>query len=188
MLPSKLEESVRRTMQSVLILTTLLILTLAGARASQAQQSGTQEQNEHATPETGVYRVSYRVNEMEDGKTINSRSYTIMAKAGNRESAHIGSKIPVAFQGKLDYHDVGMAFSCVVHPQQGSVGVHSEFNMNTVANGESASSPMSPPVMRQFFLADDTLATLGKPAFVASIDDVASNRHYVIEVTVTKAD
>lgn len=186
----------RKTKWSILILLSALAFAFAGVQANGAQQSGKQKQRDQAATknaeaEASVFRVSYKVNEVENGKTINSRSYTIMAKAGNRASAHIGSKIPVAFQGKLDYHDVGMAFSCTIRPQEGNVAVHSEFNMNTVANGQPASSstppPMSPPVMRQFFLSDDTVATLGKPAFVGSIDDVASNRHYVIEVTVTRA-
>lgn len=179
---------------NVFILTCALALTYLGAKAAAAPQPGQQPQNEQAekkepAPSSSVYRVSYRVNELENGKTVNSRSYTLMARAGERESANIGSKIPVALQGKVDYQNVGMALSCIIRPQEGSLAVHSEFNMNTVADGEPASSnPMSPPVMRQFYLSDDTLAKLGKPAFVGSIEDVASNRHYEIVVTVTKAE
>ena len=183
----------RKTKLNVLILTSAMMLALVGTQATAAPQPGEQEQSGPAArretnQSVNVYRVSYKVNEMENGKIINSRSYTLMAKAGDRANANIGSRIPVVFQGKLDYHNVGMAFSCVIHPQQENLVVHSEFNLNTLAEKEPTSTPLPPPVMRQLFLKDDTVATIGKPAFVGSIDDVASNRRYVIEVTVTKAN
>jgi hypothetical protein len=182
----------RSTKWNVFILTSTLALTFLGAPAVAAPQPGQQSQNEQpAKKETAsdstIYRVSYKVNEVENGKTVNSRSYTLMAKAGEREAVNTGSRIPVAFQGKLDYLNVGMAFSCIIRPGGEKLVVHSEFNLNTIADKEPA-SVLPPPVTRQFYLQDDTVATLGKPAFVGSIDDVASNRRYVIEVTVSKAE
>jgi hypothetical protein len=187
-----LEEAVRKTKWDAIILALALALSLLGVAAAAAPQPGEQSQNDQATKkeeaqDSGVYRVSYKVNEVENGKVINSRSYILMAKAGEREFANIGSRIPVAFQGKLDYRDVGMAVSCTIRPGGEKLVVHSEFNLNTIADKEAAST-IPPPVMRQFYLHDDTAATLGKPAFVGSIDDIASNRRYVIEVTVTKAE
>lgn len=188
---SKMEGPMRKIKPNVPILIAALALTLIGPRAVAAPKPAQQSQNEQAgkkepAPNSTVYRVSYRVNEMENGKTINSRSYTLMARAGEREFANIGSRIPVAFQGKLEYHDVGMAVSCIIRPEGDKLIVHSGFNLNTIAEKEPA-SVLPPPVTRQFSLEDDTLATVRKPAFVGSIDDVASNRHYEIVVTVTEA-
>ena len=182
----------QRTKLNVLVVIAALALVFAGARTSAAPEPGRQGQSgeaakREAAPDSRVYRVSYKVNEMENGRIINSRSYTLMAKAGDRAQGNIGSTIPVVFQGKLDYNNVGMDFSCIIHPQQEGLLVHSEFNLRTLAEKEAASTPAPPPVTRRLFLSDDTLATVGKPAFVGSIDDVASNRRFVIEVTVTKA-
>jgi hypothetical protein len=166
-------------------------LVFVGARAIAAPEpisrgQSAQAVKKEAAPDSRVYRVSYKVNEMEDGKIINSRSYELMARAGERESVNIGSRIPVAFQGKLDYHNVGMALSCTIRLAGEKLVVHSEFNLNTIAVKEPA-AVLPPPVTRQFYLQDDPIATLGKPAFVGSIDDIASNRRYVLEVTVTEA-
>jgi hypothetical protein len=182
----------RRTKWNVFILASALALTFLGTPAAAASQPGNESQNDQTTKketsrDSSIYRVSYKVNEVENGKTINSRSYTLMARVGEREAVNIGSRVPVAFQGKLDYHNVGMALSCTIRPAGEKLVVHSEFNLNTIADKEPA-SVLPPPVTRQFYLQDDPVATLGKPTFVGSIDDIASNRRYVIEVTVTKAE
>ena len=183
----------RKAKLSFIVLISAFVLTFLGALANAAPRSGKQEHGvqaakKEAAQDSSVYRVSYKVNELENGKIINSRSYTVMAKAGNRVSADVGSRIPVAFQGKLDYQNVGMAFSCTIYPQEENLTVHSEFNMNTLAGKASTSPLLPPPVIRRLYLWDDAVATIGKPAFVGSIDDVVSNRRFVIEVTVTKAE
>ena len=59
--------------------------------------------------------------------------------------------------------------------------------MTTLAGKEAAASPVSNPVFGDFRLENSTVVTLGKPALVGSADDMASNRQYVVRVTVTKA-
>ncbi|HET7214064.1 MAG TPA: hypothetical protein VFL79_10780 [Terriglobia bacterium] len=139
----------RKIKRNIAILVPALALTLLGASAVSAPKPAQQSQNEQAAkkvpaPDSTVYRVSYKVDELENGKTINSRSYTLMARAGEREFANIGSRIPVAFQGKLEYHDVGMAVSCIIRPEGDKLIVHSGFNLNTIADKEPA-SVLPPP-------------------------------------------
>jgi hypothetical protein len=110
-----------------------------------------------------------------------------MAKTGRRASTRVGSRVPYTVGGNgFQYQDVGMKIDCTVGKQEGNLLVHTDISMNTIAEKERATSSQSPPVFRHLSLADDTLVTAGKPAFVGSIDDVYSNRRYVIEVTVTK--
>jgi hypothetical protein len=189
----------RKTTINVFILTAALALTFLGLRAVAASQPGQQSKNEPAAkketvPDSTIYRVRYRVNEVENGKTINSRSYTLMAQPGKTMSLRIGSRVPYSVYelGKgvahsFNYSNVGMDIDSTIDEQDGYLLVHTKLDMSTLATKEPQSSPDHPPVFNQLRLVDTTSATLGKPAFVGATDDVASNRHYVIEVTVTKA-
>lgn len=197
MLPSEMEETVRRTMWNTLVLTAALALTFVGARATAAPQPGIQGQSEQASPKeasqsVSIYKVSYKVNEVENGKTTNSRSYVLMARPGKTMRLRIGSKVPYSTGGKeigsIQYTDVGMNIDCTLDEQEPTLLVATALSLNTVTGSRPISSDLSNPVFGQVSLQDTTQATLGKPAFVGSIDDVSSNRRYVIEVTVTKAD
>ena len=183
----------QRTKRSILILVSTLAFAMGGARAAAALQPGGQDQSsptakKEAPPDFNIYRASYRVNEVEDGKTINSRSYTLMTQIGIRASTRIGSQVPYSTGKDIHYQDVGMNIDCTLLKQGGNLLVNTRLNMSTLAGKETMPSGASNPVFGRFQIEDVTSATIGKPAFVGSIDDVASNKHYVIEVTVTKAD
>lgn len=194
MLPSEMEETVRRTMWNTLVLTAALALTFVGARATAAPQPGIQGQSEQASPKeasqsVSIYKVSYKVNEVENGRMINSRSYTLMAQTGKTMSVRIGNRVPYATNGNnIQYSSVGMNIDSTIDDLGENLLVHTKLEMNTLAAKEPGSSLSHPPVFNDLRLVDATSAAIGKPAFVGSLDDVASNRRYVIEVTVTKAD
>jgi hypothetical protein len=182
----------RKTRTNVFILTSALALTFLGARALAAPQPGGQEQStpaarKEAPPDISIYRVHYKMDEIENAKTINSRSYTLMAQPGKNASVRIGSRVPYSTGKDIQYQDVGMSIDCTIHQQASNLIVETTLIMNTVAGKETMPSGASNPVFGRVTLLDNTSATLGKPTFVGSIDDVASSRHYVVEVTVTEA-
>ena len=182
----------RKTKWNVLLLTSALALTFLCAQATAVPRPGGQGQSEQATKKetvqsVNVYRVNYKISEREDGRTINARSYTLMAKTGSRASTHIGNRIPMDVGGKgLQYQDFGMNIDCIVTKQESNLLVETGVGMVTLGGKEPATSSITPPVMRNLTLRDVTSAVIGKPALVGLIDDIASNRRYVIEVTVTK--
>lgn len=182
----------RKTTPNLLILFSALALTFLGTRVIAAARPGQQPQNEQAekkqpAPNSTVYRVSYRVNELENGKTINSRSYALMARTDSTATVRLGSMVPYWEGNSRQYRHVGMNISCDISMQQGSLLVHTKLDMEAFPGHDVGQSVGSYPVIGSFQLENSTAATLGKPAFVGSADDVASNRHYVIEVTVTEA-
>lgn len=132
---------------------------------------------------------------MENGKTINSRSYTLMAQPGKTMSLRIGNRVPYTssnntgkgFSVSLQYSSVGMNIDSTIDDRDGRLLIHTNLEMNTLASKVPQSALEHPPIFNDLRLVDTTSATIGKPAFVGSLDDVASNRRYVIEVTVTKA-
>ena len=184
----------QRTKRSVLILISALALAFVGRQAAAASQPGGQEKSapttkKEAATDSNVYRVSYKVNELENGKTINSRSYTLMARTDKRASTRIGSQVPYSNGQSIQYQNVGMNIDCTINERGGDLLVDTLLHMSTVASKENipeaGSFPV--PVFGNFSLEDITVALEGKPAFVGSIDDVNSNRHYEIVVTVTEA-
>jgi hypothetical protein len=183
----------RKTKWNVLILPAALALTFLGAGTTAAPQPGKQEQTgnaakEQANQSVNIYRVSYKVNESENGKTMNSRSYVLMAQPGKTMRVRIGSRVPYAAgQNVIQYQDVGVNIDCTIGEQAATLLVHTILDMNTVAGKETIASGISNPVFGQLRLQDTAPATIRKPAFVGSLDDMASNRHYEIEVTVTRA-
>jgi len=174
---------------NVLILTPALALTFLCAQGTTAPRPGGQDRSEQAVKKeeaqnVNVYRVTYKISELENGKTINARSYTLMAKTNRRSMSRVGSRIPVNVGGKgFQVWSVGMGLDCTVTEREGDLLVHTDLDMNTIVHNEPTTSF---PVTRNLKLQDDTSVITGKPAFVGSIDDVYSNRRYVIEVTVTK--
>ena len=80
-----------------------------------------------------------------------------------------------------------MNIDCTLDKQEDGLLVRTTLSMHTSKGQHTISPDTSVPIFGQLELKDTTSATLGKPAFVGSADDVASNRHYVIEVIVTKA-
>lgn len=185
----------RKKKWKVLILTSALALTFLGPRANAAQQSGKKEQNEHAAKQQAaqdstIYRVRYKVNELENGKTINSRSYTLMAQPGKTAQLRVGSRVPYT-SGKSSqffFQDISMNIDCTLNKHEDSLMVDTRLSANILKGKETISGDMSVPVFGTLELTDATTATVGKPASVGSLDDVSSNRRYVIEVTVTKAE
>ncbi len=182
-----------KTKLNVLLLACFLASPFLCAQAIAAPHAHNRSQSEQApkkdkTDNANVYRVAYRISELENGKTINSRSYTLMAKTGSMANTRVGSRIPVDVGAKgIQYQDVGIYLYCTVREQDGKPIIRTIINVSTVADAEAATSPGPPPIMRNLSLADDTaIVSEGKPTFVGSVDDVTSNRRYVVEVTVTK--
>lgn len=188
----------RKTKSNTLILLSALTLTFFCAEAKAAPQPAKQAQGDHTTKKEEAadfdnYRVSYKVNEIENGRTVNSRTYTLMAKIGPTATVRIGSRVPYRTGGNevgsIQYMDVGMDIDCKLDSfgVEGRLIVHTKISMKSLQGKGTETSSESNPVFGQFQVEDFAVATLGKPTFVGSADDVASNRGYIIEVTVTKA-
>ena len=180
-----------KTKRNILLLTCVLALPFLCAQAIATPHSHDRAQSEQApnkdkTDNANVYRVTYKVSELQNGKTINSRSYTLMAKTGSKSMSRVGSRIPIKIGPQYQFQSVGMKIDCTVTEHEGNLLVQTDIDTTSVADNEP-STPTQFPVVRDLILRDVTSATIGKPALVGSIDDVYSNRHYLIEVTVTKA-
>ncbi len=164
------------------------LMLVAGIGTVSAQESG-----ERRMP-TGVnaYRIDFSINEIEEGKRINTRQYSMNLNAPDASEIKIGTRVPFEQkQGEFEYLDVGTRIYCRIKDQvdqpalgnQVSLSVSAE--ISTFAVAEQEGKPVR-PLLRQFKISGSTVAPPGKPVVIGSVDDPNSKRQFQLEVTVTK--
>ncbi len=173
----------------VVVLARLLLISLCWrTSASGAQEPATSKaSSEAAEKSTNAYRLDFSVNEIEDGKKINTRQYSMHLTAGDANTVKIGTKVPAeAKPGEMTYIDVGTSIWARLKERDNSllVEVRSEFSNFAVPDQPNRGTSM--PLLRQFQISASTVATLGKSMVVGSVDDPNSKRQFQLEVTVTR--
>jgi len=142
--------------------------------------------------EKQAYRIDFSVNEMEDGKRINSRQYSMNLNAGDTSEIKIGTRVPIEEKaGEFSYLDVGTSIWCRLRDRNNDawlgnavlLSVGSEISNFAVPDQQGQNVR---PLLRQLKLAASTAAQLGKPTVVGSMDDPNSKRQFQLEVTATK--
>lgn len=180
------------------IVLSLAVLLIGAAGAPWACAQATTNPNNGSADSAQLkpadsYKVEFAVNEIEDGKKINSRSYTMLMRAepapkwSDRQVLRVGSKVPVTTTGgdhvEIQYQDVGMNIDCRLMPMgNGEVSVDANLQYSSVASEQERGHP----VFRQVRAGGAAVVPLDKSTVFAEMDDVASTRRYVFEVKVTK--
>jgi len=178
----------RKTMAvwTVVILGFMICWGAAGHAQEAEQVKPTGEGKAVAAPEKPVhaYRLDFSVRELEEGKTINTRQYSLNLNADDSNEIKIGTRVPVeSGQGQYQYIDVGTSIWCRIGERSDGIplSVKAEVSNFAIPDHESGH-----PVIRQLKIDASTLALLGKPMIVGSVDDPNSKRQFQLEVTVTK--
>lgn len=134
-----------------------------------------------------AYRLDFSINELENGKKINTRQYSMNLTKNQPQDIKIGTRVPVeSKQGEFQYLDVGTNISgrLQIHNDQLELFVNTD--MSNFAIPEQAQGHESHPLIRQLKIGGSTLVVLGKPMVIGSADDPNSNRQFQVEVTMTK--
>lgn len=160
-----------------------------GTSKALAQESGSSTKTAGQEPPKPVeaYRLDFSINELEDGKKINSRQYSMSLTASEANDIKIGTRVPVeSKQGEFQYLDVGTSISGRLHQHNDQLELFVHTEMSNFAIPEQASGHESHPVIRQLKIGGSTLVILGKPMLIGSADDPNSKRQFQVEVTMTK--
>jgi hypothetical protein len=180
----------------------IAVLMLAPAVLRAAPQDTPKHASDAVEPGHS-YRLDFTMNEMEDGKKINSRQYSMNLNAGDANEIKIGTRVPVEVkQGEIQYLDVGTNIWCQLHDRSNSepsVGhglqelswLGNDVKLNVRAELSNFSMPdqqgqSTRPTIRQVKIDSSTIATLGKSMLIGAVDDPNSKRQFQLEVTVTK--
>jgi hypothetical protein len=165
----------------------------AGARAQDAApakssaEAKTQARADAEEKPVHAYRLDFSVNEQEDGKKINTRQYSLNLNAEDANEIKIGTRVPVeSGQGQFQYMDVGTNIWCRIGERSDGIPLSVRAEISNFAIPDQSSGHESHPLIRQLKINASTLAILGKPMVVGSVDDPNSKRQFQLEVTVTK--
>jgi len=146
------------------------------------------EQKTQKPPELWeAYRLDFSISELEDGKRINTRQYSMNLNENDSNDLKIGSRVPVeGKQGEVQYIDVGTNIDARTQTRNGQMKLFVHAEMSNFAIPEQAQGHDPRPVIRQLKIGGSTVVVLGKPMVLGVVDDPNSKRQFQIEVTVTK--
>ncbi|MGB9195881.1 MAG: hypothetical protein WCB53_03030, partial [Terriglobales bacterium] len=84
---------------------------------SATSSSSTKSAEQKATVPLEAYRVDFSINELEDGKKVNTRQYSMDLTKDQPQDIKIGTKVPVETkEGAFQYLDVGTSISGRLQP------------------------------------------------------------------------
>jgi type II secretory pathway component GspD/PulD (secretin) len=140
-----------------------------------------------------VFRLTYTIATVENGKNIGTQHYSLVAADGQRTVLKEGDKVPVATgsfstdnaasQTQFTYLDVGMSFDATVVAEANGVSLKTKVEQSSIGPTNTIAG-VAEPVVRQSVLEGVSIATLGKPLMLGSIDIPNSTRHLDIDVLV----
>ena len=156
------------------------------ATAAPQAQSQPQAQAESARP-VHSYHLDFSLNELEDGKKVNSRQYsTDVSTAGSAAHIQAGTRVPfVKAEGSVDYLDVSTRIS-VGHVVERDGALSIDFGCDVQSLAPAQGSGPSAPVLRTLSMTGVATLTVGKAAVVSVADDPNSKRQFQLEVTATQ--
>lgn len=154
-------------------------------KAHQAASAAMQEQAEKPVH---AYRLDFSVKELEDSKVINSRQYSMNLQAEDANEIKIGTRVPVETgEGhQFQYVDVGTNIWCRIGERPDGIPLSVRAEVSNFAIPDQIPGHEAHPVIRQLQIRASTLALVGKPMVVGSVDDPNSKRQFQLEVTVNK--
>jgi hypothetical protein len=162
------------------------------AQEAEAPKVATVKTADTDKPEVTAYRLDISINELEGGKKINTRQYSMHVNTveGRNGSVKIGTRIPIELkQGEIEYFDVGTKISARIQADhRGPIGFSVEAEVSSLVSDQSQSRD-SRPILRQITMNGSTtsdVGMVGKPVVIDSVDDPDSKRTFQLEATVTK--
>lgn len=136
----------------------------------------------------GNYRVDLKISEIEGGKKLNSRTYSLLIEPHLTGKLRVGARIPVPINAEaskqVQYVDVGQNIDCTVRSEsEREVVLNVDLDFS---NFVMSDLPQADTALRQFRVTDQVALELGKPSIVSSFDDPGSKRTIQIEVTAVR--
>jgi hypothetical protein len=161
------------------------------SKSAESTNSATQEAQSKNQHDKSVqpYRLDFTFNELEDGKKINSRHYSIDVTAGSANETKIGTRVPVSIgpQSQYQYMDVGTNIWANLREGGDEVQLEVRSDMSNLDMSSAHDHYTgSAPIVRQIQINGSTLLVTGKSIVIGAVDDPNSNREFQLEVTATK--
>lgn len=174
----------------VKVATFLVVMLFCTVPVSWTQEKPSPKAEQTATQEKPItpYRLDFTISEIEDGKKINARQYSLNINTGDHNNLKIGTRVPVQVkEGEMQYLDLGTEISADLRERDNGLALEVRAAMSSFATPENQANPgNSMPLLRQMKIDASTVLSPGRPTIVGSVDDPNSNRQYQLEVTATR--
>ncbi len=168
---------------------TLFVMLVLGLLAAMALGQQSSPQPPPRPPDENLnaaYRLDYVIAEIENGKRVNTRTYSLLLDEGGEGNMHLGMKMPVQAEKGPIYLDVGIRIDCRLKPREnGNVWLSTRFELSTLSDQPPAATSGAPP-LRTVEWSERTVLPVGKSTDIAGGDDLSSQRRFELSVTVTK--
>jgi hypothetical protein len=173
-----------------------VMMALCALKTSYAQEANNKPDSDEnkakaERPEKPMhaYRIDFSISEMEDGKKINTRHYSMFQNSsGGWGRIDISSRVSVATpQTPLETISVGTTINCKLNDSGEDIAleVRGDFN-HLLMSPDDRDQHGVRPVVQQMSIGGSTLMTLGKTAVIGVVDDPSSNREFELEAIVTR--
>ncbi len=161
----------------------LLVATLAtGVLLAQGDKTAA------PTAEPEYFRLNFVLKEVENGKVVNSRSYSMLMVTGDKDRASIraSSKMPMETgpAESRSFFQVGVNIECEsARRLQNRLTIHVNADLTTLPAQQDKGAPWSQ--IRQTRWNSSVVVSIGKPTVLFSSDDLGSTRTLQLELTAT---
>ena len=178
-----MKKSIVVNVAKFLVITLFWSVPVSRAQDKAAPRPQAETQEKPADP----YRLDFTINEIEDGKKINARQYSMNLNANDANEIKIGTRVPVEVkQGEMQYIDLGTRIWSRVKERDNGLAVEVRAEISNFAIPDQANRTNSMPLLRQMQINASTVTIPGRPTIIGSLDDPNSKRQFQLEVVVTK--
>jgi hypothetical protein len=156
------------------------------ASKPQTEEPSKEVQKKPAQPAIPCH-LEFALNEMQDGKKINTRHYSMDLNVGNQDQIKTETKVPVQVSDNaFQTMDIGTSIWASLDERQDVIILRVSAEITNFASPNETAHPGARPIVRQLSLHGSTAPTLGKAVSIATLDDPNSDHQFQLEVTVTK--
>lgn len=151
-----------------------------------------------------AYRLDFSLDEMEMGKKVNTRRYSMNLTTGSSDEIKIGSRVPIStspprrdpaqdvlVNSQYQFMDIDTNIWAALSYRDEGLQLSVRSQSSDIASSGDAQNPAVKavswqPVIRHVQINGSTILVVGKPMLIGSVDDPNSNRQFQLEVTATK--
>ncbi len=165
----------------VAVIVAMLLGTVIAGRAQDEKPASTPGQGN-----SNFYKLDFVVRELEDGKTVSTRNYTLMTRSNDWQNLRVGTRVPVpGGETKVTYTNVGLQVDCRVIEDRNSdaPALVTRAEITSVVEEKTMNGA---PLIRNVQMNATSPVTIGKPVVISGVDELNSKHRFQLEVTVTK--
>src|SRR5580658_7919921 len=129
---------VKKTMVASALMFVLVAASVVTPAAAQDSNAGAKSATQELPKPLEAYRLDFSISELDDGKKINTRQYSMYIDANDSNELKIGTRVPIETPAGVENMDVGTNISSRLQARNGQLELHVSTEMSNFAIPEQA--------------------------------------------------